>query len=190
MFNKKLTIGFTILTILFVVTNCNSIKTDNSKITKTEQSLFWESNDSEIVADSVVNTFLKSKWNLEFNSKSKPKIIVGAIIDSTSENVDVELLSKNIERSFIDSGEITFISSKSKREIIRNNRKNKDEFKNKKELKNYLKSLKSNFFISGTLFLSIDSTLIPIQKKYDLVVTVIESKSASLAYSHSEVVIK
>ena len=187
---KKTKISFFVLVMVLLLTNCNSIKTDNIKIVETEKDMFWNENDSETIADSVVSRFLKSKWNLEFNSRKKPKIIVGSVLDSTNENIDVELLSKNIERSFINSDEVTFISSKSKREEIRNSRKNKDEFKNKKELKNYLKPLNSNFFVSGILFLSIDSTLIPMQKKYKLIVTVVQSKSANLVYSQSEVVIK
>jgi PBP1b-binding outer membrane lipoprotein LpoB len=190
MLNKKAIISFTILIVLQLFIGCSSVKNSEQKVSEKKVELFFTESDSEIIADSVVNKVLITKWDSQYTYKRKPRIIVGSITDLTNEKIDVNLLSKNIERSFINSGKVTFIVSKNKREEIRNNRKNRADFISDAEFKSYLKPLNSDFFVSGSLSLLVDSTMVPIQKEYSLVLEVTKSKSANVIFSRSTALIK
>ena len=150
------------------------------------ENISWNEIDSEMIADSIVNKLLLSEWNINFTTKRKPKIIVGSIRDLTNEKINTELLSKNLERSLINSGDVTFISSKSDREKVRYNRKNKNDFDNDIELKNYLKPLKSDFFISGSINLIIDSISAHKLKEYKLILEIVKSKDLESEFITSQ----
>ena len=168
--------------------SCSSVGTAESKanIEKT----FWNDRDSEAVTDSLVNEILNSEWVTNFKPNRKPRIVIGKINNLSTKKTDSDLIEKNIERSFINSGKITFISSKGKREEIRNDRKNNTDFASKKEFKKYLKPLKSDYFVDGTFEQIIDSLSNPATKEYKLSIQVISSKNLELVVSKTNVLIK
>ncbi len=168
--------------------SCSSVDTAETKIGVENKS--WNENDSEVIADSIVNKLLLSEWSTKFTTKRKPKLVIGAIEDLTNEKIDTDLLSKNIERSFINSGDVTFISSKSNRELVRSNRKSKNDFNGDKELKKYLQPLKSDFFISGNIKMRIDSVSVPKLKEYKLTLEIIKTKNLESVSISSEILIK
>ncbi|MCK5455642.1 MAG: hypothetical protein KAI45_00860 [Melioribacteraceae bacterium] len=185
---KKTIIFFSSLVLIQIFISCSSAGT-----TETNSGLenkLWNENDSEVIADSIVKNILLSEWNTKFSTNRKPKIIVGSIEDLTNEKIDTELLSKNIERSLINSGDVTFISSKSNREMVRNNRKNKNDFDGDEEFKKYLQPLKSDFFISGNINLSVDSVSVPKLKEYKLTLEIIKSKNLESVSVTFETIIK
>ncbi len=167
---------------------CSGINTKESKITAKEA--FWTDSDSEMISDSLINGLLKSDWIAEFSKNRKPIIVVGEIENLTNEQIEGNSIEKNIERSFINSGKVTFISSKAHREEIRNNRKKSSEFANINEFKKYLDPLKLDYFIDGKLELKIDSLSTPKVKEYRLFIQVIDSKNTNVVYSKNISTIK
>jgi len=187
MLKNKLVILILIFLLIQIFSGCSGVDTSKNPKTETKDMNFSEK-DSEALADSIVNKIVNAELVSKFSSKRKPKIIVGSIRNLTTEIIDTNLLSKNIERSFLNSGKVTFISSKSKREIIRNDRKNRDDFEKSAELKKYLKPLKSDFFISGVLSQKTNS--VSNSKQYKLELNVIKSRDAKLLLSEFETVNK
>ncbi len=185
---KKIVIILVSLLFVQIFFSCSSINTADSK--NDNDSKVWTEIDSEIIADSIVSNLLASEWNTKFSTKRKPKLIVGSIDDLTDEKIDTDLLSKNIERSFINSGNVTFISSKSKREEARNDRMNENDFEGKKEFQKYLKPLKADFFICGNIKLVVDSVSVQKLKEYELTLKVIKTKNLESVATLSEIIIK
>ncbi len=146
----------------------------------------WNEIDSEEIADSIVHNLLLSEWSTKFTKKRKPKIIVGSIENLTGETINTDLLSKNLERSLINSGEVTFISSKSKREMIRYNRRNRNNFEGDVEFEKYLTPLNSDFFMSGSINLSIDSISTPKLKEYQLILEIVKTKDLESVFITSQ----
>ncbi len=167
--------------LLFLVVGCNSISVvkETKKITEDKS---WNVHDSEIIVDSLVNKILNSSWGKKISAKQKPKIIIGRVDNLSRDTINTSLLEKNIERSFLNSGVVTFISSKSKRENIRSDRKRKDDFKSNKKFKKYLRSLKSSFFIDGKFEVTTDSLEGKVNKIYRLSLEVINSKDLKRVY--------
>lgn len=155
-----------------------------------EENKSWNEDDSEVIADSVVSKSLLSEWKTEFNSNRKPVIIIGLIKNLTNEEIDSDLLSKNIERSFINDGQVTFISSKAKREEIRTDRKNSIDFADNKDFTKYLKASKADFFLDGTFNLTVDSLSKPIVKEYNLLINIINAKKFDVVSSKKVFLVK
>ena len=189
--NKQSIIAFSIIfSIMIFIVGCSpASKTEKDQIIPVK-TIVWDEIDSEIIADSLVSISLLAEWNKNFSQKRKPIIVVGKIEDSSNESIDVSLLAKNLERSLLNSGEISFIASKEMREIIRNERKNKADFADNKKFIKYLKSLKSDFFISGDINLRVDSSAVLVQKKYTLDVEIISTKNASVIWKGEQNIVK
>jgi len=189
--NKQSIIAFNIIiSIMIFIIGCSpASKTEKDQIIPAKI-IVWDEIDSEIIADSLILISLQSDWNKNFSKKRKPIIVVGKIVSTSDEIIDVSLLAKDIERSLINSGEVTFIADKQKREDIRNDRKNKDDFTDEKKFIKYLKSLKSDFFISGNFNSIVDSTSIPVEKRYTLNAEIISTKNASVVWNGEQDIVK
>ena len=189
--NKQSIIAFNIIiSIMIFIIGCSpTSKTEKDQIIPAKI-IVWDEIDSEIIADSLISISLQSDWNKNFSKKRKPIIVVGKIVSTSDEIIDVSLLAKDIERSLINSGKVTFIADKQKREDIRNDRKNKDDFTDEKKFIKYLKSLKSDFFISGNFNSIVDSTSIPVEKRYTLNAEIISTKNASVVWNGEQDIVK
>ncbi len=177
-----------VLVMVFFFYQCSSTNTTTSKI-KIENKI-WNTTDSELIVDSLIVEILNSKKIKEFEKKQKPVIIVGKIENLSNEEIDTSLLEKNLERGLLNSGKVTFITSKEQREKIRNNRKARSSFSVKKEFGKYLKPLKSDLFIDGKFELIIDSLNISVTKKYKLSVQIFNSKNYELVSTKNAQIVK
>ncbi len=186
MIRNRITIYSLVFVIVLLFYNCSSITTSKSEIEIENKT--WSVTDSEFIVDSLVNKILNSKKIKEFGKK--PAIIVGKIENFSNENIAPNFFEKNIERGLVSSGKITFIKSKVKREKIRTNRKNRNDFGSKKEFGNYLKPLKSDFFIDGKFELFIDSLNSSVTKEYKLSVQIFNSKNYKLISAKTVKIIK
>lgn len=185
---NKIVVFLISLLLILIFYSCSSVGTTETKSDLENKE--WSENDSEVIADSIFSKLLLSEWNTKFTAKRKPKIVVGAIEDLTNEKIDTDLIAKNIERSLINSGDVTFISSKSNRELVRNDRKNKNDFDDDEEFKKYLQPLKSDFFISGNINLRVDSVSVPKLKEYKLTLEIIKSKNLESVSVTFQIIIK
>lgn len=187
MFKSKTITLFVVVLMIQIVYSCSAI--DTSESTTNKNNSFWNDAESELAADSLVNTIINSEL-LKKSKNQKPKVIVGRIINTTREKIDSKLIEKNLERSLLNSGRVTFISSKAKRELVRNERIHSENFANKNEFKKYLKPLKSDYLLDGKLYLRIDSLSSPIVKKYELAIQIIDSKNVKEVATYSWKVIR
>ncbi len=187
--NKNLVIAYSILILIFF--GCSSVqKTEEEQTVPPATKLaVWESNDAQSLSDSLISLAFMNNWKNKFTKKRKPIVVVGRIEDKSAENIDVSLIAKDIERSLINSGEVSFIADKQKREAIRTNRKNSSDF-SKDKFKKYLKSLKSDFFIEGNISSIIDSSFTPVHKKYTLDLEILNTKNASVVWNGSRSITK
>lgn len=179
--NKGLPLAI-ILSVILILSSCTPTSETVKDQNIPEQKLAWDEKDSEYIADTLISSSLFAEWNMNFSKSRKPIIVVGKIENNSDEEIDVSLLAKNMERSLINSGEVSFIASKEMREIIRADRKDQDDFTKTDKFIKYMKLLKADFFMSGTINSQVDSSVIPIQKKYELIVNIINTKNASVVW--------
>jgi len=182
-------IVYSAFVIMLIFYGCSTTPKTEKEQVQSHKIAVWNKNDSETISDSLIITALIADWEKNFSKNRKPIVVVGRIGNKSSENIDVSLLAKDIERSLINSGEVSFIADKQKREVIRTNRKNSSDFPADK-FKKYLKSLKADFFIEGNINANIDSSTVPIEKNYTLNLEVINTKKSSVVWKGSQTIVK
>ena len=189
--NKLFRSPLLMLTGILLIVSC-SASPDTADKTVSEKDIIrtWTENDSKFVSDSLVSDLFNGDWISGFSKKRKPVIVVGKIENKSSEEIDTDQFAKDVERNLIDSGEITFVTSKEKREIIRSERKDRDDFESDKEFKKYLKSLKADFYISGSINLTIDTLALPPSKSYKADMKILDIKNYKVIWNEKMEVVK
>lgn len=187
---KKYILLGVMFVIIFLISGCSPSSETVKDKNIPERDLTFDEKDSEYIADTLISSSLLAEWNTNFSKKRKPTIVVGKIANESIEVLDVSLIAKNLERSLLNSGEVSFIASKEKRESIRTDRKNQDDFTGKDKFIKYLKPLKADFFMSGQINSQIDSSVSPILKKYELSLNIINTKNATVVWEDVQSIIK
>ena len=81
----------------------------------------WNDTDSRLVSEEMIEDCLNQQWlrtHMTERSK-KPAVIVGAIRNNSMEHIPTDTFINDIERSFINSGEVTVVADSGEREDLR-----------------------------------------------------------------------
>ncbi|MBN2363069.1 penicillin-binding protein activator LpoB [candidate division WOR-3 bacterium] len=84
----------------------------------------WNDTDSRLVAQKMISECLGSSWLTRFHDRyaDKPTIIVGNVQNRSYEHIDATTFMKDIEREFVNNGEIRIVASVSERNDLRDER--------------------------------------------------------------------
>jgi len=84
----------------------------------------WNDTDSRLTAEAMIQEALTRPWVDDFRDlyHHKPVVIVGDIKNRTEEHINVAVFVKDLERSLINSGKVTFVASSEERGGIREER--------------------------------------------------------------------
>jgi uncharacterized protein (TIGR02722 family) len=90
----------------------------------------WNDTDSRAVAETMTNELLASGKFKEFAKEQgkKPAIIVGWVMNKTSEHIDAENFIKKIELTIFNSGIADLVESESFRDKLREERAQQQDF--------------------------------------------------------------
>ncbi len=144
----------------------------------TDLSGYWNDTDSRLVADEMINDCLTGVWKTnhwEENNK-KAVMIVGAIRNKTSEHIAVDTFIGDMERAFINSGQVTVVASAEEREGIRDERQDQQTYSSEETMKRWGREVGADHMLGGTInsitdevggervvFYQIDLTLIDLE---------------------------
>ncbi|MDR1087119.1 MAG: penicillin-binding protein activator LpoB [Endomicrobium sp.] len=111
----------------------------------------WNDTDSNQVAQEMITDSFASKWVEDYKMANgrKPKVIVGSVLNKAEEHISTETFIKDLERSFINSGKVTFVASKSQRNEIREERE--DQSLNSKNAKKKGNESAADFMLKGQI---------------------------------------
>jgi uncharacterized protein (TIGR02722 family) len=80
----------------------------------------WNETDSRVVSEKMISDCLNNAWYGQYQVQKKtPTIIVGQIRNKSTEHINTETFSKDIERTLINSGKVEFVASKDERNQLR-----------------------------------------------------------------------
>ncbi len=115
-------ISFTIVA-MAVLNGCRTVpKVERVGVdTQIDLSGNWNDTDSRLVAEEMVKDALNRNWLSEFRSakNTKPRVIVGKVLNKSHEHINTETFVKDLERELINSGEVSFVASSEQRQEIR-----------------------------------------------------------------------
>lgn len=123
---KKIISRFLNLLLIFgLIAGCGTTKVERLKVEEAvDLSGHWNDTDARLVAEEMIKDCLASAWLSNFNkiASRKPVIIVGSIVNRTSEHINPSVLVKNLEKNLVDSGQATFVASRDERTFVREER--------------------------------------------------------------------
>ncbi|MDR3253569.1 MAG: penicillin-binding protein activator LpoB [Endomicrobium sp.] len=82
---------------------------------------YWNDTDSHLVAEEMINDSFANQWFNDFRKANarKPRIIIGLVLNKTEEHISTETFVKDLEKSYVNSGKVTFVASRDQRAEIR-----------------------------------------------------------------------
>ncbi|MDC7219092.1 MAG: penicillin-binding protein activator LpoB [Spirochaetales bacterium] len=104
--------------------SCTSEPTTVSRIAADESidlSGRWNDTDSRLVAETMIDSLINGRWLGKFREEEgrDPVVIVGYISNRSSEHIETQTFTKDIERELVNSGEVTFVASSQERLQLR-----------------------------------------------------------------------
>ena len=84
----------------------------------------WNDVDAQMVSKEMINQMFEGGWLNKFKTENgrDPVLIVGRVSNKTSEHINTEIFTKEIEKACINSGLVEFVASSSERDEIRQER--------------------------------------------------------------------
>jgi len=113
----------------------------------------WNDTDSRLVAEEMIRDCLNQAWlrNHQRDSSKPPVVIVGAIRNKTMEHIPVETFIKDIERSFINSGEVTVVADAGERIDLRAEREAMQGNATAETLKKFGREVGADYVMTGSI---------------------------------------
>lgn len=93
--------------------------------TTTDLSGRWNDTDSRLVAEGMIKEALAQPWLGNFTNATKkpPVVVVGTVVNRSTEHINVQAFISDLERELTNSGKVTFVAGKGQREEIREERR-------------------------------------------------------------------
>jgi uncharacterized protein (TIGR02722 family) len=118
---KRSAVYFSIILFLMCFAACSPqvSRVDSNK--EVDLSGYWNDTDSREVAEEMINDSCANQWVKDYckDSGRKPRVIIGSVLNKTEEHISTETFVKDLQKSFVNSGKVTFVSSKEQRAEIR-----------------------------------------------------------------------
>ena len=155
-----LTISISIL--LFLVISCSAPARTVTRMetdTQTDLSGRWNDTDSRLVAQEMITDVLSRPWLGDFQNEKgeKPVVIIGSIRNKSSEHINTEVFTKDIEKELINSGKVNFVASKSERTEIREERIDQQYFSSAETAKQLANETGADFMLIGSINSIVDA---------------------------------
>jgi penicillin-binding protein activator len=134
---------------------CSSSKTVQRipEDSTTDLSGRWNDTDSRLVSQEMIQDCLARPWKTKHLTErsKKPIIIVGIVRNKSSEHIAVGTFIGDIERAFINSGEVDVVASAEEREQIRDERGDQQQNASEETLKRFGREQGADYMLSGVI---------------------------------------
>lgn len=133
---------------------CSAIKVKRTAIDKTiDLSGKWNDSDSRLVSQEMIKDCLARPWLNEFNIKEgrMPVVIVGTVLNRTSEHIDSKIFTSDLEKDLINSGKVKFVAAKDSRQELRDEKQDQQEFSSRQTVKAQKMETGADFMVQGTM---------------------------------------
>lgn len=114
----------------------------------------WNDTDARLTAEAMIDQVLTESWLTDFQRShdgTRPVIVVGLIDNKTSEHIDANLFIKDIERAFLKDKRVRVVQASEKREQLRRERAEQQDFASQETAKKWGKELGADFMLQGSI---------------------------------------
>ena len=114
----------------------------------------WNDTDSRMVSEGMIIDCLNHPWITQHMSASmgkKPAVIVGSMRNKSTEHIAVKTFVNDIERAFINSGQVNVVASVVEREELRTEKDDQRVFANPETIKQMGQELGADYMMTGEI---------------------------------------
>ncbi|OGB61368.1 MAG: penicillin-binding protein activator LpoB [Caldithrix sp. RBG_13_44_9] len=119
----------------------------------------WNDTDSRLTAEAMIQDLLSRSWLDEYQAAAgqKPIMIVGQVRNKSSEHINTDVFTKDIERELINSGKVTFVATSGEREQLRDERLDQQYFSSPETMKAWANETGADHMLLGSINSIVDS---------------------------------
>jgi uncharacterized protein (TIGR02722 family) len=156
---KKRHLLFTLtLVTLVAVTGCKT-KVKRVGVDETiDLSGRWNDTDSQLVSAEMISDLAGRSWVEEYTARNgqKPVVIVGTVRNKSSEHIETETFTKDLERELINNGRVTFVANTVERGELRQERKEQQTWSREETQKRLAAETGADYMLQGSIKTIID----------------------------------
>ncbi|MBN1149637.1 penicillin-binding protein activator LpoB [candidate division WOR-3 bacterium] len=155
---KKIIILGLVLIFTFACSSRRVTRIDSDLVT--DVSGRWNDTDSRLVAEKMISECLGSSWLVNYHDRfgEKPTVIVGTVQNRSYEHIDATTFMKDIEREFVNDGQIRIVASVSEREDLRDERFSQQGFASPETRTALRNEFGADYMMMGTITSIIDES--------------------------------
>ncbi|MDF7809002.1 penicillin-binding protein activator LpoB [Pontiellaceae bacterium B12219] len=118
----------------------------------------WNDTDSQLVSQEMVADIASRPWIEEYTAKNgkKPVVVVGTVRNKSSEHIETETFTKDLERELINNGRVTFVANSVERGELRQERKEQQTWSTEETQKRLAAETGADFMLQGSIKTIID----------------------------------
>lgn len=118
----------------------------------------WNDTDSKQVAEQMSRDVLSKPWLTRFegNEERPPVVIIGIIVNRTTEHIEAETFVKDVEIEFVNSGKVRVVASDLFREKLREEKEQQQTNSTPESQKKIAAELGADFMLFGTINSTVD----------------------------------
>ena len=151
---RRIFIGTLVVLTIALINGCA-----NRKITRVDPnetidlSGRWNDSDSRLVSEEMIGDLLTAAWiprYLKANDK-RPVVVVGLVENKSHEHINSETFIKDVEKAIIRDGNIRLVVAGEKRNELRKERAEQQDYASPETTKKWGKELGADFILQGTI---------------------------------------
>lgn len=146
--------------LVFGTVSCNRKVTRISENKTEDLSGRWNNTDSRLTAEEIIKECNGGKWIGDYMTKSggkKPVVIVGFVTNKSHEHIDAETFMLDLEKSFINQGQVKLVQGGDKRNQIRGERADQQDNASQSTMKKFGLEMGADFMLQGDINSIVDS---------------------------------
>jgi uncharacterized protein (TIGR02722 family) len=148
-------IGILGVLLLAGIVGCATTKVERVDVaTTTDRSSRWNDTDSRLVSEEMIKDVLSRPWIERFSKEHRgkePTVIVGTVTNRSTEHINVQTFTKDLERELTNDGRIQFVASRSEREEVREEREDQQSQSSQETAKGLGKEIGADYMLKGSI---------------------------------------
>ena len=157
---RRIFIGTLVVLTIALINGCANRKIARVDPSETiDLSGRWNDSDSRLVSEEMIGDLLTSAWiprYLKANDK-RPVVVVGLVENKSHEHINSETFIKDVEKAIIRDGNIRLVVAGEKRNELRKERAEQQDYASPETTKKWGKELGADFILQGTINSIVDS---------------------------------
>ena len=157
---RRIFIGTLVVLTIALINGCANLKITRVDPNETiGLSGRWNDSDSRLVSEEMIGDLLTSAWiprYLKANDK-RPVVVVGLVENKSHEHINSETFIKDVEKAIIRDGNIRLVVAGEKRNELRKERAEQQDYASPETTKKWGKELGADFILQGTINSIVDS---------------------------------